>query len=134
MQLTGELYRQVLEAIRPARRRTNDARRLARVGVALRVELHCCGATGSRTTLAVRLRDVSPTGIGFICEEPLRVGERIIAHLPRESLKPLLIFAVVKFCKRVDHRIHHVGAHFVADSDGTDYTRRAIEVRNAVPT
>lgn len=134
MTLTAELYEQVLQAIRPSRRRTNDARRLARVGVAFRLEIRRADPSESAPKLIVQMRDLSPTGFGFVSREPLGLGERIVAALPRASLERLLIVANVKFCKRIDHQIYHVGAQFVADSDGTDYTRRAVEVRNAVPT
>lgn len=137
MQLTGELYEQVLRAIRPDRRRTNEARRLARVSVAFVLELRRvdpAAPEGMSGALRVRVRDLSPTGIGFISEAEFRAGERVVLHLPREGSTPLRIASVVRFCFMVGHRLWRVGVHFVEDSQGTDYTRRAAQVPNAVPT
>lgn len=134
MELTADLYEQVIRAIRPGPRRTNDARRLARVGVAFRLTLKRGRTPAAGASIVVRLRDLSPTGVGLIASQPLKYGERIVAQLPRAAELPLEILGEVRFCTQVEERLWHLGVHFVADNQGTDYTRRAIDVRNAVPT
>ena len=132
MQLTSELYEQVLRAIRCGSRRANDGRRLARAGVGLAVVV-LRGRKRERR-VHVRVRDVSPTGIGFISSEPLTVGEELAVELLRKGEIPLHIFGRVQHVEQVAHRVHRVGVLFIADTNGTDYARRASQVRNAIPT
>ena len=132
MQLTSELYEQVLRAIRCGARRANDGRRLARAGVGLAVVVLRGRKRERRVT--VRVRDVSPTGIGFISSEPLSVGEELAVELVRAGEPPLHIFGRVQHVEQVAHRVHRVGVLFIADSNGTDYARRASHVRNAIPS
>ena len=133
MQLTSELYEQVLRAIRAGPRRASDGRRLARAGVGLAV-IVLRGRKRERR-LGVRVRDVSPAGLGFISSEALATGEEVVVELERRGgAPPLHIVGRVQHCEHVAHRVHRVGVLFVTDSNGTDYARRASQVRNATPS
>jgi hypothetical protein len=133
MQLTGELYEQVVRAIRSGPRRSNDGRRLARAGVVLAVII-LRGRKRERR-VGVRVRDVSPTGLGFISTEPLTTGEEVVIELERRGgAPPLHIVGRVQHCEQVAHRVHRVGVLFITDSNGTDYARRASQARNAIPS
>ena len=133
MQLTGELYEQVVRAIRSGPRRSNDGRRLARAGVGLAVII-LRGRKRERR-VPVRVRDVSPTGLGFISTEPLATSEEVVIELERRGgAPPLHIIGRVQHCEHVAHRVHRVGVLFITDSNGTDYARRAAQVRNAIPS
>jgi hypothetical protein len=132
MHLTSELYEQVIRAIRCGPRVGHDARRLGRAGVGLIVHV-IYGA--KRRRLRVRVRDLSPTGIGFVSPEKIPAGERIVVELPRALADPIYVISNVRYCERISDRIHRIGALFLMDSTGTDYTPsfRACQVRNAVP-
>lgn len=132
MQLTSELYEQLLRAIRTGPKRVNDGRRLARAGVGLAVVVLRGRKRERRMT--VRVRDVSPTGIGFICSDPLPLGEEVAVELARHGEAPLHIYGRVQHSEQVAHRVYRVGVLFIADSNGTDYARRAAHVRNAIPS
>jgi hypothetical protein len=132
MQLTSELYEQVLRAIHAGPRRASDGRRLARAGVGLAV-IVLRGRKRERR-LSVRVRDVSPTGLGFISGEALATGEEVVVELERRGAPPLHIVGRVQHCEQVAHRVHRVGVLFITDSNGTDYARRASQVRNAIPS
>ena len=52
----------------------------------------------------------------------------------RGGAPPLHIVGRVQHCEQVAHRVHRVGVLFITDSNGTDYARRASQVRNAIPS
>ena len=55
-------------------------------------------------------------------------------QLLRKGEIPLHIFGRVQHSEQVAHRVHRVGVLFIADTNGTDYARRASQVRNAIPS
>jgi len=64
---------------------TPEARRVARRSARCAIEFIRTHPAGDAEILPARCVDISEAGVGFVCREPLLVGETVEVYLPGES-------------------------------------------------
>jgi PilZ domain len=110
--LTGEWFEDLIRSVNT--RETGDQRRrVPRIGVRFSAEMFEVDGERVLPPVTIRIRDISPLGLGFSHNRRLRKGTRFIIQLPQEELAPLRILCEVKNCETVADQVYAVGAEFV---------------------
>jgi hypothetical protein len=110
--LTGEWFENLIRSVNT--RETGDQRRrVPRFGVRFSAEMFEVDGDRVLPPVTIRIRDISPLGLGFSHNRRLRKGRRFIIQLPQEELAPLRILCEVKNCETVADQVYAVGAEFV---------------------
>ena len=110
--LTGEWFENLIRSVNT--RETGDQRRrVPRIGVRFSAEMFEVDGDRVLPPVTIRIRDISPLGLGFSHNRRLRKGRRFIIQLPQEELAPLRILCEVKNCETVADQVYAVGAEFV---------------------
>jgi len=110
--LTGEWFEDLIRSVNT--RETGDQRRrVPRIGVRFSAEMFEVDGERVLPPVTIRIRDISPLGLGFSHNRRLRKGRRFIIQLPQEELAPLRILCEVKNCETVADQVYAVGAEFV---------------------
>ena len=110
--LTGEWFENLIRSVNT--RETGDQRRrVPRIGVRFSTEMFQVDGDGVLPPVSIRIRDISPLGIGFTHTRRLRKGTRFIIQLPQEELAPLRILCEVKNCQMVADQVFTIGSEFL---------------------
>jgi PilZ domain-containing protein len=110
--LTGEWFENLIRSVNT--RETGDQRRrVPRIGVRFSAEMFQVDGDGVLPPVTIRIRDLSPLGLGFTHTRRLRKGTRFIVQLPQEELEPLRILCEVRNCTTVADQLFTIGAEFV---------------------
>jgi hypothetical protein len=120
MQLSAETYLQLVQALKSEPRRGREQRGKARVGIGGPLSIQLVEGAKLRAPVTVRLRDLSPEGIGITSAQALKSGTRFVVALPRLQGEALVLVCEVRHCDRVADGIYNVGAKFISDNTTDD--------------
>ena len=109
MRMSAEMYEQIVAALRSDSHRDRDKRREPRVGLAAEVD-YVTVEEGKRIAGVVRVRDVSPTGIGLFFSKQIDKRQRFVVQLYTNSEEPMWLVCQAAYCRRVDGGSFSVGA------------------------
>jgi hypothetical protein len=110
--LTGEWFENLIRSVNT--RETGDQRRrVPRIGVRFSAEMFQVDGDRVLPPVAIRIRDISPLGIGFTHTRRLQKGTRFIIQLPQEELAPLRILCEVRNCQMVADQVFTIGSEFL---------------------
>jgi hypothetical protein len=108
MQLTAEWFQAVVKGLRSDEKasRHHDKRKEGRVGVPCFVDLvpvvfHDRGLK----VLRVKVRDISPSGMGFISHTKLEVGNELVCKLPCENRPLIQVVMTVRHCLKISEEL-----------------------------
>ena len=113
MELSAELFHQIVEALKSDVSRDRDKRTTPRVG--LRAMVTILPPLGVRApSERVRCRNLSATGIGLMHSRELRSGTEFVACLPAAGLaNPVHIACTVVHCRKMSPELFSIGARIV---------------------
>ncbi len=104
------MYDQILAALKSDSHRVKDKRREPRVGLAGEAGYVTVNDKGKRVAGVVRVRDVSPSGIGLFFSEQMVKNQRFVLQLASSNDQPLWLVCLAAYCRRVDGGRFSVGA------------------------
>lgn len=96
----------------PGRPKKPD-RRDSRVSIRGRVEFHSIDRNGIGPLQEGRAGDVSPRGLGFLCENSLPEGQKFVARYTMPDGRSVSKLCVVAHCRTVDNGFR-IGARFLS--------------------
>ena len=116
--LTAEALADILRALRADAARPSDKiggrrrRSAPRVGVRLQISILPLDGQlpASQARVLVRVRDLSPTGLGFVHREPLAKGQPFVIRLPKAIGGIARLLGRVEHCRRIDGGQYQIGA------------------------
>jgi hypothetical protein len=108
MQLSPELFEEILRFTRPDPH--EEMRKAPRIPLTATIVAQQAGGGGD---VRVRVRDMSPEGMGVMSTRPFDVGDRFVAILPRGTEPDVTVVCEVRHCTRVADAIYHVGVLFL---------------------
>ena len=120
MQLSADVYLQLVESLKTEPRRGREQRCAARVGVGGLLKVQLISGSNLKPAIKVRLRDLSVDGIGLTTSNRLAAGARFLLALPRTGGGDLVMICEVRHCKKVADNVYNVGGKFVSDNAGDD--------------
>jgi hypothetical protein len=113
MQLSAELYQQIVDALRSDSSRDRDKRTAPRVG--LRAQVKILPPIGVRAPAELmRCRNLSASGIGLMHNKEMRSGSEFIASLPATGLAaPVHISCIVVHCRKLSPDLFTIGGRII---------------------
>ncbi len=131
MQLSAEMLQEIIKTLRSDERSSSrhGMRKEGRVGVRCAVDLvpHTFDDNGAKI-IKVKVRDVAPSGIGFISRTSMTVGQELICRLPTEGGAITEVPMTVRHCHRISKDLFNVGAKFngpLGQAGAAEAARRA---------
>jgi len=125
MQLSADIYLQLVESLRTEPRRGHEQRASARVGVGgqLKIQIVSSRTGQPPTTINAHLRDLSVDGIGITVDQRISPGTQFSVSLPRNNgSKPLELICEVRHCDERADRVFNIGSRFIGDNAADDRT------------
>lgn len=112
MQLSAELYRQIVRSLRsdPRSSRNMEKRVAPRVGLRSKLGIIRRGPGGIELQSSVWVRDLSTSGIGIVTAEPFPKRSEFIAQLPGVMGESMAIVYTVCHCKELAKSLYSIGA------------------------
>jgi hypothetical protein len=110
MELSLELFNQIIRQLRSEDKTTRDKRLEPRVGLGGEVAM-VNGVGGTRRLATVRVRDISRTGIGLHCSRAMEPGETFVLQLNTDNDAHVWMMCVAAYCRAVTPGQYSVGAH-----------------------
>jgi PilZ domain len=110
MRLSAETYETIVAALKSDSQREKNKRREPRVGVAGEAEFVTVDSAGKRIAGTVRVRDVSPSGIGLLLSQQIAAKQRFVIQLYAANRDPLWLVCLAAYCRKVDGGVYSVGA------------------------
>jgi hypothetical protein len=120
MNLSADVYLQLVESLKTEPRRGREQRAAGRVGIGGQLKIQLVNGTSLQPSMVVRLRDLSVDGIGITLARPIAAGARFLVALPRQSGDELVLVCEVRHCDKVAEGVYNVGGKFVSDNAGDD--------------
>jgi hypothetical protein len=113
MQLSAELYHQIVDALRSDTTRDRDKRTAPRVG--LRAQVKVLPPLGVRAPAEnLRCRNLSASGIGLMHNREMRSGSEFVVSLPATGLAaPVHIACIVVHCRKLAPDQFTIGARIL---------------------
>ena len=113
MELPPSLFSDVIEyAHRYANASGPEKRNVKRLEMSLPTRISRVVQGVVEPPVLVVLRDISPSGIGFIHSEAMKAGDQIIAWLPRPDAEPAKVHCVVTRWHPLGEELFVIGAMF----------------------
>jgi hypothetical protein len=116
MQLSAELFSRVVQTMHSDERNSprHEKRKEGRVGVRCSIEVipQIICDIGERK-IRVKVRDISPSGMGFIAYEKMGIGEKLLCRLPCEDMTNVEVLMTVRHCIKLSTSLFGVGVSFV---------------------
>ena len=109
MRMSAEMYEQIVAALKSDSHRDKDKRREPRVGLAGEVD-YVTVEEGKRIAGVVRVRDVSPSGIGLFFSRQIGKRQRFVVQLHGNDDEPMWLVCQAAYCRRVEGGSFSVGA------------------------
>jgi len=137
MELSAEVFRDIIKVLRSDTRGDRDKRREPRVGLRSKVTVihsKLDGGTGAEPPAGAWVRDLSPGGIGLLYPRHLPKGSIFLVRLPRHSGTPILARYTVAHCKALGDHLHSIGARFDRMLDAADDPQRLLSRAAAMVT
>ena len=111
--------REVREDCRAREVKGSDRRRAPRTCVTAGAELFPCPASTRTAPLAVRVRDISATGVGIVHEGPLPLGQKYVVKQDSSLSQESRLYTVVRSDRQGDG-CFSIGLHASNEADGSD--------------
>ena len=125
MQLTADLYREILRSLRSDNRSNRNLEKRSAPRVGLRSKLTIVPATGAGAS-ATCVRDISANGIGIVHPSPLPIGSQFTAMFAGRGNDTLTVIYTVANCKEISKSLYSIGASVSRiDRTLTSSSRRA---------
>ncbi|HXE54967.1 MAG TPA: PilZ domain-containing protein [Tepidisphaeraceae bacterium] len=109
MQLTADLYREILRSLRSDNRSSRNLEKRAAPRVGLRSKLTIVPSTGSAPTNTC-VRDISAHGIGLVHPESMPIGSQFTAMFAGRANDTLAVVYTVANCKEISKSLYSIGA------------------------
>ena len=74
-------------------------------------------STTTRCEMTVFTRNLSTSGVGFVCRRLFKQGELIVLPFKTKNLPPKLVLASVTFCRYIKGGMYEAGAEFLESCD-----------------
>jgi hypothetical protein len=117
MDLSAEMFAEIVDHLKGSMVDGRNKRSTPRVGMRTLVTLKPLGLQGqkNRPTLTARVRDISPRGLGLLCDHALPVNSHFAIRLSGRSGKSgnsgdLNIVCMVQYCKPLAENLYGIGA------------------------
>ena len=111
MGLSAETFRNIMQSLRSDAACGRNAEQRSEPRVGLRSRATILISHGNRISRrVVRVRDISLSGIGLVCDDPIAEGTAVLVHLP--GLPASSIICRVVHCDELDGGVHRIGCHF----------------------
>jgi hypothetical protein len=101
MRLSAELFEQIVVALKSDTSSDRDKRLEPRVGMAGEATLVSLGTDGKRTSVRVRVRDVSHSGIGLHHHTHFALKHKFFLQLQSDGREPMCLVCVTAYCRRL---------------------------------
>jgi hypothetical protein len=114
MELSAELFEQTIRLFKGDGSAIKNQRRThPRVGIRCHIKIVPIEAGVPGEPIEVWTRDISRTGIGIICSQKMRAGDRFVVHFPRaDATAPLGLVCTIKCCSQLSKGVYSIGAIF----------------------
>jgi hypothetical protein len=114
MELSADFFEQTISAMRGYGSSGKDTKREEpRVGVRCRFKLYPANIHTESSCIPAWTRDVSRTGMGFICSQAIKLGSRYCLKLTRRvGDQPMMLYFTVKNCVEPAPGVFTIGAFF----------------------
>jgi c-di-GMP-binding flagellar brake protein YcgR len=115
MQLSAELFKRIVSTLSSDEKSCSrhEKRKEGRVGLRCSVDItpEIFSDSGMKTTRVV-VRDISPSGMGFVAHEHIAVGTKLICPLPCENNTSVEVVMLVRHSGRISKGLYNVGVSF----------------------
>ena len=93
-----------------------NRRHASRLTLRMPLQVLLLSSTGDRipTPVDIFTRNISPSGMGFVCRRMFTADERIVVALHLDKVPPRLLLARVTFSRYVRGGLYEMGAEFLA--------------------
>ena len=133
MELSAEVFRDIIKVLKSDTRADRDKRREPRVGLRGKVTVvHTSMTDAPAAPASAWVRDLSPGGVGLLYPHHLAKGSIFLVRLPRHSGSAILARYTVVHCKSAGDNLHSIGARFDRILVGSDDPRRRMSDAAAV--
>lgn len=112
MQLTADLYREILRSLRSDNRSSRNLEKRTAPRVGLRSKLTIIPSNGSAPA-STCVRDISANGIGLVHPESLPIGSQFTAMFAGRANDALAVVYIVANCKEISKTLYSIGATVV---------------------
>ncbi|MDB5354753.1 MAG: hypothetical protein JWN24_1206 [Phycisphaerales bacterium] len=89
-----------------------DQRRRPRAELDARVDLIPLSDQSNPAAISVKVRDLSPSGIGFLHDRQMALDEQFALLLPRDGDTPAVVLCTVAFWQPLARDLFAIGARF----------------------
>jgi hypothetical protein len=113
MRLSAEMYKQIVAGLKSDSHQHRDKRREPRVGMAGEVEFVTVDETGKRVAGAVKIRDISRSGVGLLFNKPVLAQQRFVIQLASAKGEPVWLVCTTAYCRRVEEGWFSIGARII---------------------
>ena len=105
-------FSDLLASLREAKSEGSDQRRRPRAELLARATLIPLRESSQPGNLSVLIRNLSPTGLGFLHEQIMSLGEEFALVLPREGDTPAIVLCAVASWQPLARDLYSIGAQF----------------------
>jgi hypothetical protein len=109
MRLSAELFQQISDALISDARSDRDKRAEPRVGMSGEATLVTLMSDGTRTSVRVRVRDISHSGLGLYYNKRFDENQRFIVQLQSLTGDPIWLVCVTAYSRRAESDRYIVG-------------------------
>jgi hypothetical protein len=109
MQLTADLYREILRSLRSDTRSNRNLEKRGAPRVGLRSKITIVPAGGG-TPIVTCVRDLSANGIGLVHPEIMPIGSQFTAMFAGRGNDTLAVVYTVANCKELSKSLYSIGA------------------------
>ena len=111
MQLSYELFKQIVDHLRVDNRSEREKRAEPRVGISCEANLVMRAAKGKSKPSNSRIfvRDLSRTGVGLVMPERMPINRSIMIELPSASGSTWIMCTTI-YCQELEDKLFKVGA------------------------
>ena len=128
MQLTAELFEELLSCVRADRKAAKDTRQTPRIELAATLVMQRLNVGQTNA----RVRDISANGICLVVPRPIPLRERIVVQLPRTRGTPLTLILETIRCEEVADGIYYLETQ-VLNGEGIHLSKSKKPDKGATP-
>ncbi|MGD0462788.1 MAG: PilZ domain-containing protein [Tepidisphaeraceae bacterium] len=114
MELSAELFERTIRLFKGDSSAIKHQRRVhPRVGIRCHIKIVPVEAGVPAGPIEVWTRDISRAGIGIICSQKMKAGDRFVVRFPRaDEAPPLALVCTIKCCSQLSQGVYAIGAVF----------------------
>lgn len=113
MELSAEMFNEVVKLLRSDASGGKDLRKAPRVGLRAATTVRIIPPDGSAQSAAVHIRDISSSGLGMVHSDRIPKGTRLVLHLRTQDDTEVAIEYIVRRCMMAATRSYLIGAELV---------------------